>query len=217
MRQCGNRFRQATEASVLSMKWVGVGIGIGIGIGSVALAAAVVLPTLASAGGTSGSPEPAAPIVSQDAGGDSRPHGRRGGFGFGGHGTRGHRPGGAGAGVLEQFGLDREDAKAALQAVREQFPREDRPQVDHPPTEAQRAELQAYFEAQQAAFAEALGIPLDEFQTAVDQARDERSQRLQERRSTYQSALADALGITPEQLQAAQDEAREALKPPTSE
>ncbi len=196
---------------MLSMKWVGIGIG------SVTLAAAVLLPTLASAGGTSGSPAPAAPVVSQDAGGDSRPHGWSGGFGFGGHGFGGHRLAGGGAGVLEQFGLDRENAKAAMQEVREQFPREDRPQVDRPPTEEQKAELQAYFEAQQAAFAEALGIPLDEFQAAVDQARDERAQRFQERRSTYQSALAGALGITVEQLRAAQDQAREALKPPTGE
>jgi hypothetical protein len=195
------------------MKWVG--------IGGVTLAAAVLLPTLASAGGTSGSPAPAAPIVSQDAGGEPRLHGWSGfgfgGHGFRGHGFRGHWPGGAGAGVLEQLGLDREDARAALQAVREQFPREDRPQVDRPPTDEQKAELQAYFEAQQAAFAEALGIPLDEFQAAVDQARDERSQRFQQRRSTYQSALADALGITVEQLRAAQDQARAALKPPTGE
>ena len=195
---------------MLSMKWVGIGIG----IGSVTLAAAVLLPALASAGGTSGSPAPAAPIVSQDAGGDSYPHGWSG---VSGHGFRGHRPGGAGAGVLEQFGLDREDARAALQAVREQFPREDRPQADRPPTDAQRADLQTYFEAQQAAFAEALGIPLDEFQAAIDQARDERMQRFQERRSTYQSALAGALGITVEQLRTAQDQAREALRPPTEE
>ena len=193
---------------MLSMKWVGIAIG------GVALAAAVVLPTLASAGGTSGSPAPAAPVVSQDAGGDSHPHGWSG---FSGHGFRGHRPGGAGAGVLEQLGLDREDARAALQAVREQFSREDRPQADRPPTDAQRAELQAYFEAQQAAFAEALGIPLDEFQAAIDQARDERIQRFQERRSTYQSALAGALGITVEQLRTAQDQARAALKAPTGE
>ncbi len=120
--------------------------------------------------------------------------------------------------VMEQFDIDRDELRAALEAVAEQFPPETRPEFSIPPTDEERAAIEAYRAEQVAALAEALGIPADEFQAAIDAAQEERRAAfedrraaMEERRNAYRAALADALGVTVEELDAAIEQARQAV------
>jgi len=120
--------------------------------------------------------------------------------------------------VLEQFDIDRDELRSALEAVAEQFPAEDRPEFSIPPTDEEKAAIEAYRAEKIAALANALGIPADEFQAAIDAAQEERRAAfeerraaMQERRDAYRAALADALGVTVDELEAAIQQAREAV------
>ena len=120
--------------------------------------------------------------------------------------------------VMDQFGIEPEELRAAFEAVREQFPADERPEVDRPLSDEDRATLEAYRAEQVAALAAELGIPVEEFQAAIDAAEEERRAAFEERRAAmeerrhaYQAALAEALGVTVEELQAAIEEAREAV------
>ena len=120
--------------------------------------------------------------------------------------------------VMEQFDIDPEELRAAMESVQEQFPSEERPEFSIPPTEEEQAAIEAYRAERLAALATALGIPVDEFQAAIDAALEEqrakfeeRRAEMEERRNAYQAALAEALGITVEELDAAIEQAREAV------
>ncbi len=150
---------------------------IAVGVLSVAIASAAVFPMFVSAGNTPGSTEAGAAVMSKHAGDNE--DGPRAGF----HEFRGFRfhRGGVIKTVLEQFNVDREQFRQALQVVREQFPADERPQFERPLGDEDRAALRAYVAARTAALAEALGIPADEFQAAIDQSRADRMQRFKER------------------------------------
>ena len=72
--------------------------------------------------------------------------------------------------VMEQFDIDGEELRAAMETVQEQFPPEERPEFSIPPTEEEQAAIEAYRAERIAALATALGIPADEFQAAIDAA-----------------------------------------------
>lgn len=120
--------------------------------------------------------------------------------------------------VMEQFDIDRDELRAAMETVADQFPPESRPEFSIPPTDEERAAIEAYRAEKVAALAGALGIPADEFQAAIDAAQEERRaafeerrEAMEERRNAYRTALADALGVTVEELDAAIEQAREAV------
>lgn len=177
---------------------------VALGLAGLAIGVTAISPAFVSAGADSISTQETA-AVSQDVTEDgARPDGfRRFGRFKGGHGVVGT--------VLQQFDVDRAQLREAMEAVRDQFQAEERPQFERPLSDEDRAGLEAYRAERNAALAAALGIPAADFQAAIDQASEERMQRIGERRSTRQTALAEALGITVEELQAALEQARETV------
>jgi hypothetical protein len=184
-----------------------------IGLGSVAIAGAALVPAIAGAAGTTGTPSTTVAISQEtpDEGGPSVGpgfgRGFRAGFALGRHGG-----GYVYREVLEQFDVDRDELRAALETVHEQLPVESRPDVEPPLDDAEKAELEAFAVTWRATLATALGIPTADFEAAFQTAKAEHEAERDAHRTERLQALADALGITVEQLQAAMDQARATLE-----